>query len=133
MKIVKYIAIIILSIGLYFTWLQKDKFENKSLELKEKTQELKQKIQTLKKDLEKQYSKKIEKTIPQNQPIKTIKIILPKEQIDYLDIIPDVNYSDFNLKKVEKIDDEDIKITPNIRFDDNKDIDKIELKIQTKF
>jgi len=129
-KFVKYITIIILSIGLYFTWLQKDKFENTTLKLKEKTQKLKQKIQNLKNDLEEQYSKKNHQTI---QPIQPIKIILPKEKIDYLDIIPKINYTDLDLKKIEDKNNENIKITPNITFDENKDIDKIEVKIQTKF
>ena len=124
LRTIKYILIVILSIGLYFTWLQKDKFENTTLKLKEKTKELKLKIQNLKNDLERKYSQKT---------TKTVEIIIPKEKKNYLDIISDINYTDLDFKKSDNINNSNIKIKPNIQLDDNKDIEKVEVKIQTKF
>ena len=129
-EIVKYITIIILSIGLYFTWLQKDKFEANSLYLKEKNQKLKEKIQTLKEDLEKKYSQNCTHTESINQPIK---IILPKYKKVYEDVIPTVSYKDLDFKKTKDEIKEDVKIIPNISFGNDKEINKVEIKIQTKF
>ena len=126
-RFIKYSLIIVLSIGLYFTWLQKDKFEATSLKLKEKTQKLNQKIKTLKNNLQKSY---LEKT---NQKIE---IILPEEKKNYEDMIPKQNYKDLDFRKDEILPSLKLKgmeVKPNITFDENKDIDKVEVKIEKKF
>jgi len=129
-RFIKYSLIIILSIGLYFTWLQKDKFEANSLNLKEKTQKLKQEIQTLKDNLDKVYSKKT------NQPVnakQTIEIVLPEDKKEYENIIQEVNYKDLDFRKIDDKQTDDIKIIPNITLDENQEINKVEVQIQTKF
>ena len=121
LKFIKYFLIVILSIGLYFTWLQKDKFENK-------TDKLTQKIEKLKQDLEE--SQKIN-----NEKNKTINIILPDTKTDYSKIIPKINYDNIDLKLTNNntTKEDAYQISPNITLDDDNKIDSIELKVKTKF
>ncbi|MCK5294290.1 MAG: hypothetical protein KAJ49_06525 [Arcobacteraceae bacterium] len=149
LKFIKYFLIVILSIGLYFTWLQKDKFEElfqkykeKSAKFKEKTDQLKQKtdkltqeIELLQQDLDKSKKTKTIICIEENKTkSEIIKIILPDTKIDYSKIIPKVDYKNIDLKLTNKNTQEDnIKITPNITLDEENKIDKIEVQIKTKF
>lgn len=135
MKFVKYILIIILSIGLYFTWFEKTNIENKSNKFKEKIYKLEDKIKNLQNDLKKS-KQVINKIYIENNNTKnqTINIILPDTKMDYSTIIPEVDYKNINLKLTNKEKKrDDVKFVPNITFDKNKKIDKIELQIKTKF
>lgn len=66
---------------------------------------------------------------------KTIKIILPDIKTDYSQIIPKIDYEDIALKLSDKDTKQkyDITFMPNITFDENKKIEKIEIKLETKF
>ena len=133
MKFIKYILIIILSIGLYFTWLQKDKFEAKVKKLQvtidklhTQTKKLKQNLQNIKQNTKKEDDK--------NRSIKTIKIILPNNKIDYSKLIPKQDYN-ISLKPItNKKKNENTKILPSVELDKKTHkIEKIEVNIRTKF
>ena len=127
LKFIKYFLIVILSIGLYFTWLQKDKFEATSEKLKTKTDKLKEKIKQLKLDIINSKQLNLEQ--------KELNIILPKDKIDYSKIIPKINYDNIDLKLTNKDEkkEDNIQISPNISLDEGNKIEKIEVKVQTKF
>ena len=133
-RFIKYVLIIILAIGLYFTWLQRDKFEAKIKKLQTKidklhnqTKKLKQKLQSVKQ------VKKIK--VDKNQSIKTIKIVLPNNKIDYSKVIPKVDYNlNLNKMNLDTKQSEKVKILPSITLDkQTHKIDKIEVNIKTKF
>ena len=66
---------------------------------------------------------------------KTIKIVLPDIKTDYSQIIPKIDSEDIDLKLSDKDvnKENDIKFTPNITFDEDKNIEKIEIQLETKF
>jgi len=116
LKFVKYILIIILSIGLYFTWYKQQKIIN-SLELKI------QKLQSKYKYLKKNYPKE-----------KVIKLILPKSKKDYSTIPTnqDFNIDKLDLKSTKKKDD-DVQIVPSVELDKHHKVQKVQIELKTKF
>ena len=74
---------------------------------------------------------KEEKTIKEIP--KELKIILPEVKKDYASVIPKIDYKELSFESKESTNADTTIVTPKITFDDNKDIDKIEVKIETKF
>jgi FKBP-type peptidyl-prolyl cis-trans isomerase len=128
-----------LAVGLYYTWLEKTKIQNFSNQLKNKIDTLSKKLESEKKDtLLKQKIKELEDKLQKVQESKKveqkeIKIVLPEQKKDYSDIIPKINYDMApSLKKEAK--EENVKVTPGVIINKNeKEIDGLKIKVETKF
>jgi hypothetical protein len=123
LKFVKYILIIILSIGLYFTWFHKQKtisqLKNKIEKLKIQLQKTKLKYQILKKDYPKE---------------KVIKLILPNTKKNYstIPINQDLNINKLDLKSTQQKNN-DMQIVPSVELDKHHKVQKVQIELKTKF
>jgi hypothetical protein len=146
LSFIKYSIISVLLVVLYFVWLEKNHFYNSFLNLKEQNNKLQTQIKLLDKELltQKENIKKLKlqkqkKVIVYKQAKtkhkKVVKIILPKDNINYSQIIPKQKYDILqkDLKSTIEQKDDDIKITPSITFNEKKEVDAIKLDIKTKF
>jgi cell shape-determining protein MreC len=128
-----------LAVGLYYTWLEKTKIQNFSNQLKNKIDTLSKKLESKKEDtLLKEKIKELEDKLQKVQEAKKtekkeIKIVLPEQKKDYSDIIPKINYKVApSLKKEAKEDD--LKVTPEVIINkEEKEIDGLKIKVETKF
>ena len=119
---------------LYFTWLDKNNFYNSFNIQKQENSILTSKFNQLKKKIKEQKNQieKLKNNINNKQ--KAIKIILPKNDIDYTKIIPKEDYSFIDKNDSKIVNDNDIKIIPSITFDkEKKEIDSFQINIKTKF
>ena len=143
MRILKYSIISVLLVILYFLWLEKNYFYNslnntnqKNISLNNQIKSLNNKLIQKQNDIKKLKQKeKIAKLKEKNKvEKKVIKIILPKNDIDYSKIIPKEEYNleeNYYNKKINKKDD--IKIVPSITLDEQNNVDIIKVNIKTKF
>ena len=142
MKILKYSIISVLLVILYFIWLDKNYFHNSFSNQKEKNLKLKTEIKLLNKKLlnqqedikklKKQKQKKI--IVYKNKKAKeAIRIILPKNNIDYSKIIPKEEYDFMDNKNTKIKNEETVRIIPSITLDEENKVDVIQLNIKTKF
>jgi predicted Holliday junction resolvase-like endonuclease len=134
--IFKFILIVILAIGLYYTWLEKTKIQEFSNQLENKIDTLSKELASEKKDtLLKQRIQELENKLQkvQEDKQKEVKIILPEQKKDYSDIIPKINYDVVpSLKKEAK--EQDLKVTPEVIINkEEKEIDGLKIKVETKF
>ncbi len=149
MSFIKYSIISALLVLLYFIWLDKNYFYNSFLTQKDKNTELikqfkdlnqklqnkQEEINKLQKEIQKIKSKKVVVYKKRKEKKKVIKIILPKENIDYSKIISKEKYNFLDDKKTTiKDGEDDLKIIPSISFDKEKqEIDAVKVNIKTKF
>jgi len=143
LRILKYSIISVLLVILYFLWLEKNYFYNslnntnqKNISLNNQIKSLNNKLIQKQNDIKKLKQKeKIAKLKEKNKvEKKVIKIILPKNDIDYSKIIPKEEYNleeNYYNKKINKKDD--IKIVPSITLDEQNNVDIIKVNIKTKF
>jgi len=142
LKILKYSIISVLLVILYFIWLDKNYFHNSFSNQKEKNLKLKTEIKLLNKKLlnqqedikklKKQKQKKI--IVYKNKKAKeAIRIILPKNNIDYSKIIPKEEYDFMDNKNTKIKNEETVRIIPSITLDEENKVDVIQLNIKTKF
>ena len=149
MSFIKYSIISALLVLLYFIWLDKNYFYNSFLtqkdkntglikqlkDLNQKLQNKQEEIKKLQKEIQKIKSKKVVVYKKRKEKKKVIKIILPKENIDYSKIISKEKYNFLDDKKTTiKDGEDDLKIIPSISFDKEKqEIDAVKVNIKTKF
>jgi hypothetical protein len=140
LKILKYSIISVLLVILYFIWLDKNYFYNSFSNQKEKNLKLINEIKLLNKKLLNQEEdiKKLKKQkkiiIYKNKKAKkAIKIILPKNNIDYSKLIPKEEYDFMDNKKTKIKIEETVKIVPSITLDEENKVDTIKVNIKTKF
>jgi len=149
LSFIKYSIISALLVLLYFIWLDKNYFYNSFLTQKDKNTELikqfkdlnqklqnkQEEINKLQKEIQKIKSKKVVVYKKRKEKKKVIKIILPKENIDYSKIISKEKYNFLDDKKTTiKDGEDDLKIIPSISFDKEKqEIDAVKVNIKTKF
>jgi seryl-tRNA synthetase len=149
LSFIKYSIISALLVLLYFIWLDKNYFYNSFLtqkdkntglikqlkDLNQKLQNKQEEIKKLQKEIQKIKSKKVVVYKKRKEKKKVIKIILPKENIDYSKIISKEKYNFLDDKKTTiKDSEDDLKIIPSISFDKEKqEIDAVKVNIKTKF
>jgi len=149
LSFIKYSIISALLVLLYFIWLDKNYFYNSFLtqkdkntglikqlkDLNQKLQNKQEEIKKLQKEIQKIKSKKVVVYKKRKEKKKVIKIILPKENIDYSKIISKEKYNFLDDKKTTiKDGEDDLKIIPSISFDKEKqEIDAVKVNIKTKF
>lgn len=138
-SIFKYILIVILAIGLYWTWIEKERIAQNTHELKIQLLNLKHSVQSdlektkeKYKELEKQ-NEQLEKQIQHQE----IKIVFPRSKDDFTkiikkenDIIKDINLS----QEIKESNDDQIKIRPEVFIDkEEKTLEGVKINIETKF
>ena len=142
MKILKYSIISVLLVILYFIWLDKNYFYNSFSNQKEKNLQLINEIKLLNKKLLDQHEdiKKLKKqkqkkiiVYKNKKAKKAIKIILPKNNIDYSKLIPKEEYDFIDNKNTKIKNEETVKIVPSITLDEENNVDTIKVNIKTKF
>ena len=142
MKILKYSIISVLLVILYFIWLDKNYFYNSFFNQKEKNLQLINEIKLLNKkllnqqeDIKKLKKQKQKKIIvyKNKKEKKAIKIILPKNNIDYSKLIPKEEYNFMDNKNTKIQNDKKVKIMPSITLDEENKVDTIKVNIKTKF
>ena len=141
LSFIKYSVISILLVVLYFVWLDKNYFSN-SLENKKeqnsrlvtKNKLLNNKLLNKNNEIEKLKLLKQKKVIVYKKAKqKVIKIILPTDNIDYSKIIKKEKYDFIYNKNIKQKEEENIKITPSITFDEENNVDTVKVNIKTKF
>jgi len=142
LKILKYSIISVLLVILYFIWLDKNYFYNSFSNQKEKNLQLINEIKLLNKKLLDQHEdiKKLKKqkqkkiiVYKNKKAKKAIKIILPKNNIDYSKLIPKEEYDFIDNKNTKIKNEETVKIVPSITLDEENNVDTIKVNIKTKF
>jgi len=104
-------------------WLEKNYFYNSFNIQNQQNSILSSKYNQLKNKFNEQENKQ-----------KVIKIILPKNDIDYAKIIPKEDYSFMEKNNSKKVNNNSIKIIPSITFDkEKKVINSLKVNIKTKF
>ena len=144
MSFIKYSIISALLVLLYFVWLDKNYFYNSFKTQKEKNTQLTKQIKLLNNKLQ-QKQEEIQNLIKEKKDLlhiqkkvknnkKVIKIILPKDDLNYSNIIPNEKY-DFidNKNTIIKDDEDDLKIIPSISLDEENKVDAVKVNIETKF
>jgi hypothetical protein len=144
LSFIKYSIISALLVLLYFVWLDKNYFYNSFKTQKEKNTQLTKQIKLLNNKLQ-QKQEEIQKLIKEKKDLlhiqkkvknnkKVIKIILPKDDLNYSNIIPNEKY-DFidNKNTIIKDDEDDLKIIPSISLDEENKVDAVKVNIETKF